>query len=99
MQQASDPAYRFLVDGEEEELELSFAELDRRSRAIAAWLGARGLQGERALLLFPAGLDFICAFFGCLYAGVIAVPAYPPRMNRKLDRIQAIAADAEPPWP
>ena len=95
VQQASDLAYRFLVDGEEEELELSFAELDRRSRAIAAWLGARGLQGERALLLFPAGLDFVCAFFGCLYAGVIAVPAYPPRMNRKLDRIQAIAADAE----
>ena len=54
-----------------------------------------GLEGERALLLYPAGLDFIAAFFGCLYAGVVAVPAYPPRRNRSLSRIQAIADDAE----
>ena len=54
-----------------------------------------GLEGERALLLYPAGLDFIVAFFGCLYAGVVAVPAYPPRRNRSLSRIQAIVEDAE----
>ncbi len=53
------------------------------------------LEGERALLLYPAGLEFIAAFFGCLYAGVVAVPAYPPRRNRSLSRIQAIAKDAE----
>src|SRR6185369_12396946 len=47
------------------------------------------------LLLYPAGLDFIVGFFGCLYAGVVAVPAYPPRMNRSLERIEAIAADCE----
>ena len=52
-------------------------------------------MGERALLLYPAGLEFIAAFFGCLYAGVVAVPVYPPRRNRSLNRIQAIADDAE----
>src|SRR5262249_37730462 len=93
--QGVDPAFHCLVDGESEEITLSYGELDRRARAIAAWLQSHNLQGERALLLFPAGLDFVVSFFGCLYAGVIAVPAYPPRMNRKLDRIQAIAIDAE----
>ncbi|HEX7377744.1 MAG TPA: aminotransferase class I/II-fold pyridoxal phosphate-dependent enzyme [Pirellulales bacterium] len=88
-------AYTFLADGESEEVQITYAELDRQARAIAAWLEAHRLQGERALLLFPAGLEFVAAFFGCLYAGVVAVPAYPPRMNRSLDRIQAIACDAQ----
>jgi acyl-CoA synthetase (AMP-forming)/AMP-acid ligase II len=56
---------------------------------------SRGLAGERALLLYPAGLDFIAGFLGCLYAGVVAVPVYPPRRNRSMTRIQAIADDAE----
>ncbi len=90
-----DVCFRFLVDGENEEEILTFSDLDQRARRIAAWLQSHGMQGQRALLLYPAGLDFICAFFGCLYAGVVAVPAYPPRMNRKMDRIDAIAADAE----
>ena len=62
-------------------------------RAIAAWLESHNLGGERALLLYPPGLEFITAFFGCLYAGVVAVPVYPPRRNRSLERIQAIADD------
>ncbi len=90
-----DVCFRFLVDGENEEEILTFGELDRRARQVAAWLQKHNMQGQRALLLYPAGLDFICAFFGCLYAGVVAVPAYPPRMNRKMDRIDAIATDAE----
>jgi acyl-CoA synthetase (AMP-forming)/AMP-acid ligase II len=57
-------------------------------------LQSRGLAGERALLLFPPGLDYITAFFGCLYAGVVAVPTYPPRRNRSGDRLQAIVANA-----
>lgn len=93
--QADDPAFHYLVDGETDEILWSYAELDRRARAIAAWLQSLGLQGERALLLYPAGLDFISAFFGCVYAGVVAVPAYPPRKNRSLERIEAIADDAE----
>lgn len=93
--QSNDPAFHYLVDGETDELLWSYAELDRRARAIAAWLQSLGLQGERALLLYPAGLEFIAAFFGCVYAGVVAVPAYPPRKNRSMERIESIADDAE----
>jgi amino acid adenylation domain-containing protein len=93
-------AYRFLVDGETREERLTYAELDRRARAIAVMLGQQGAlaePGARALLLFPPGLDYLSAFFGCLYAGVIAVPAYPPdpaRLARMLPRLEAIAADS-----
>jgi 8-amino-7-oxononanoate synthase len=84
-----------LVDGENEQIHLTYAELDRQARALGAWLEAQDLVGERALLLYPPGLEFITAFFGCLYGGVIAVPVYPPRRNRSLGRIQAIAEDAD----
>ncbi len=51
-------------------------------------LTSKDLKGERALMLFPPGLEFVKALYGCFYAGVIAVPAYPPRKNRSLDRIK-----------
>ncbi|HEX6864808.1 MAG TPA: fatty acyl-AMP ligase, partial [Thermoanaerobaculia bacterium] len=89
-------AYRFLDDGEEEGGSLTYAELDRRARALAAFLQREGGAGERALLLYPPGLDFVVAFLGCLYAGTVAVPAYPPRSNRPDSRLQAIARDARP---
>ncbi|NJN32151.1 MAG: AMP-binding protein [Synechococcales cyanobacterium RM1_1_8] len=88
-------AFTFLQDGETVSGTLSYAELDQRARAIAAALQNAGATGQRALLLYPPGLDFIAAFFGCLYAGTIAVPAYPPRANRSLERLQAIITDAE----
>jgi 8-amino-7-oxononanoate synthase len=91
--QADDRAYTFLVDGEFEEVHLTYGELDRQARAIGAWLESQNLKGQRALLLYPPGLDFIAAFFGCQYAEVVAVPVYPPRMNRAPARIQAVAAD------
>ncbi len=93
--QPEDTAFTYLVDGENEQVHLTYRELDRQARAIGAWLESHDLVGERALLLYPAGLEFVAAFFGCLYAGVIAVPVYPPRRNRSLNRIQAIADDAE----
>jgi 8-amino-7-oxononanoate synthase len=93
--QAHDWAFSYLVDGESEEIHWTYEDLDRRARAIGAWLQTQSLVGERALLLYPAGLDFVAAFFGCLYAGVVAVPAYPPRQNRSLSRVQVIADDAE----
>jgi 8-amino-7-oxononanoate synthase len=93
--QPEDIAFTYLVDGENQQLHLTYRELDRQARAIGAWLESHDLVGQRALLLYPAGLEFIAAFFGCLYAGVIAVPVYPPRRNRSLGRIQAIADDAE----
>ena len=89
-------AFTFLVDGESQRIHSTYAQLDARARAIAAYLQAQGLEGERALLLYPSGLEYLAAFFGCLYAGVVAVPAYPPRRNRNLHRIQSIAGDAQP---
>lgn len=89
-------AFTFLVDGESERVHTTYAQLDARARAIAAYLQSEGLSGERALLLFPSGLEYIAAFFGCLYAGVVAVPAYPPRRNANMQRIQAIVGDAQP---
>jgi len=89
-------AYIFLADGETEGGYLTYGELDRQARAIAGWLQSHNAKGERALLLYPPGLDFIAAFFGCLYAGVIAVPTYPPQRNRPMPRIQSILADAKP---
>ncbi len=87
-------AYTFLKDGEEIAEQLTYAELDTKARAIAAHLLAQKGTGERALLLYQAGLEYIAAFFGCLYAGVIAVPAYPPRKNRSMERITGIVSDA-----
>ncbi|PMB15529.1 non-ribosomal peptide synthetase [Fischerella thermalis] len=88
-------AFTFLLNGETQQATLTYQELDRRSRRIAAQLQANGLSGERALLLYPAGLDFLIAFFGCLYAGVVAVTAYPPRNERNTPRIKAISTDAQ----
>ncbi len=93
--QAKDVAFTYLVDGENEQVRLSYRELDCQARAIGAWLESLDLAGQRALLLYPAGLEFVAAFFGCLYARVVAVPVYPPRRNRSLARIQAIADDAD----
>lgn len=93
--QANQRAYTFLVDGETELVHLTYGELDKQARAIAAQLQRLDAIGERALLLYPAGLEFIAAFFGCLYAGVVAVPAYPPRNRRHIARIEAILADTE----
>ncbi len=92
-------AYTYLARGELPEFELSYGELDRQAREIAAALQQSLQQGDRALLLFPPGLEFISAFFGCLYAGVIAVPAMPPqpsRLERTLPRLRAITANARP---
>ena len=82
------------MDGEVEDLQLTYAQLDRRARAIAARLTDLGMHGERVLLLFPPGLDFVVGFFGCMYAGAVAVPAYPPRRNRYMARIEAISEDS-----
>ncbi len=89
-------AYTFLGNGEVEAERLLTGELDRRARAIAARLQALGAEGEPTLLLYPPGLDFIAAFFGCLYAKSIAIPSYPPRQNQRQHRIRAIVQDACP---
>ncbi|HRK35458.1 MAG TPA: fatty acyl-AMP ligase, partial [Candidatus Hydrogenedentes bacterium] len=91
-------AYLYLEDGETEGPSYTYQELDRRARAIAAHLLEQCKAGDRALLIFPPGLDYMAAFFGCLYAGVVAVPVYPPdpgRLNRSLPRLKVIANDAD----
>jgi acyl-CoA synthetase (AMP-forming)/AMP-acid ligase II len=87
--------YTFLKDGEVEAESLTYQDLDRQARAIALKLQSSEAAGQRALLLYPPGLEFIAAFFGCLYAGVVAVPANPPRPNQSISRLQAIVEDAE----
>ena len=77
--QPEEVAYIYLVDGERQEISLTYAGLDEQARVIGARLQEHGMRGERALLLYPPGLDYIASFFGCLYAGVVAVPIYPPR--------------------
>lgn len=86
-------AFYFIDNGEE--ATLTYQQLDRRARSIAHQLMDAGMQGGRALLLYPPGLEFVSSFFGCLYAGAVAVPAFPPRLNRNLKRIQTISNDAE----
>ncbi|MBI2838249.1 MAG: fatty acyl-AMP ligase [Acidobacteria bacterium] len=94
-QQPDRRAITFLLDGEAHEIGLSYGELDRRARTIGAWLQGLGAAGERVLLLYPPGLDYLTAFFGCLYAGATAVPVYPPRPNRPDPRLQAVAMSAQ----
>ena len=76
------PAYTFLPDAEGEDVCLTYNQLDRKARAIGAWLQSAGAEGRRVLVLYPPGVDYLAALFGCLYAGALAVPAYPPRRNR-----------------
>jgi len=88
-------AYTFLENGERPSKSLTYGELDLQARQLAVHLQAAGLQGERAILLYPPDLDYIVAFFACLYAGVIAVPAYPPSNGRHMPRLQAIIDDSQ----
>jgi len=94
LRQGDQLAYTFLVDGEAEKVELTYAELHRRCCAIGTSLQWAGASGEPVLLLCPPGLDFVTAFLGCLYAGAIAVPAYPPKLNRSQLRLQSIIEDS-----
>jgi len=90
--------YLYLLDGEDREESLAYGELASSARRIAARLQEQFEPGERALLLYPPGLDFVKGLFGCFYAGLVAVPAYPPdpfRMERSVPRLQGIAADAD----
>jgi acyl transferase domain-containing protein/acyl-CoA synthetase (AMP-forming)/AMP-acid ligase II/acyl carrier protein len=100
-EQPDAPAYLFLADGETESDRLTYGELDARARRIARRLqeqagSPENIAGQPVLLCYTPGLEFIAAFFGCLYAGAIAVPAYAPdphRLSRSLPRLQAILQD------
>jgi FkbH-like protein len=92
-------AFIFLSDGETEKDRISYGELHHRACTVGGYLQDSAAAGERALLLLPSGLDFLVSFFGALYAGMIAVPAYPPsasRVDGKTRRFQSIVKDAQP---
>ncbi|MEM9088584.1 MAG: fatty acyl-AMP ligase [Cyanobacteria bacterium P01_F01_bin.53] len=96
-EQPNDLAYQFLVDGKKEGASYTYSELDEWARAIAALLQQQEAKGERALLLYPQGIEVVAAFCGSLYAGVIAIPVPPPdagRMKRTLPRLREIIKDA-----
>ncbi|WP_371525599.1 aminotransferase class I/II-fold pyridoxal phosphate-dependent enzyme [Streptomyces sp. NBC_01283] len=91
------PAYRFLTSADDAGETWTYRELDLRARAVAVGLRRENLGGKPVLLLLPPGLDYIAAFFGCLYAGALAVPAYPPnraRSGQTLTRLAAVAQDS-----
>jgi acyl-CoA synthetase (AMP-forming)/AMP-acid ligase II/acyl carrier protein len=97
---ADKPLFTFLKDGDEKTETLSYAEVDARARGVAAMLVRESLAGKPVVLLYPPGLEYICAFLGCLYASVIAVPAYPPnpaRLERTLPRLRRLVENAEAP--
>ncbi|OZH53168.1 AMP-dependent synthetase [Hydrocoleum sp. CS-953] len=93
--QPQQQTYTFLQDGETESNSLTYEILEQQAKAIAANLQSLDAKGERVLLLYPPGLEFMAGFFGCLYAGAIAIPAYPPRPNQSLSRLESIATDAQ----
>jgi 8-amino-7-oxononanoate synthase/acyl carrier protein len=84
------------TDGESDaDIALTYGQLDAAARNVGGYLQKLGAQGKRVLLLYPPVLDFVVGFFGCLYAGATAVPAFPPRRNRKGQRIHGIAHDCQ----
>ncbi|AJY39563.1 fatty acyl-AMP ligase [Burkholderia humptydooensis] len=93
------PVYTFVTGGDRDERHLTCAALDARAAAVAATLSEIARPGDRVLLLFPPGIDYIVALFGCMYAGVVAVPAYPvepAQPERTLRRLTGIVADCAP---
>ncbi|HVK94673.1 MAG TPA: amino acid adenylation domain-containing protein, partial [Noviherbaspirillum sp.] len=93
---ANNTAFTYLEDGERISGSITFSELDRQARHIATHLQKLTQPGDRVLVVYPPSLEYIVAFFACVYAGVIAVPALPPANARTLPRLQLIANDAQP---
>ncbi|MES2261197.1 MAG: fatty acyl-AMP ligase [Pseudomonadota bacterium] len=87
-------AFGFTPNGVEDEICFTYAQLDHAARKIAAALQHAGLAGERAVILYPPGPDYVCALMGCLYAGVTAVPVYAPRQNASYARVMQILSSA-----
>ncbi|SFX93194.1 non-ribosomal peptide synthetase [Streptomyces atratus] len=93
---SSGAAFQFITPGNPERPALTFPELHDRARAIGALLAGRVAPGDRVLVLLPPGLDYVASFLGCLYAGAIAVPLYPPSKGSYSARHRAVLADSSP---
>lgn len=94
-EQPNQTAFIFLEEGENEKERITYAQLDKKARQVAVYLQEESNSGERALLLFPMGLEFVSAFYGCMYAGIIPIPTNPPQLNRSALRLNAIVNDSE----
>ena len=91
-------AYTFLPEGEDEEINITFRELEMRAKAVAARLERLAHQGDRAALVYESSLEYIVALVGCFYAGIVAVPVYPPdpmRIRRTGARLRAVLQDSQ----
>ncbi|MGY3651476.1 acyl-CoA synthetase (AMP-forming)/AMP-acid ligase II [Bradyrhizobium sp. LM4.3] len=95
-EQASDRAYVFVSDRGTEEAVLTFRQLHDSASTLASRLTAAARPGDRAILVFPPGIEFMVAFLGCLMAGIIAVPMMMPRRNSARDASAAILANCTP---
>src|SRR6056297_269991 len=91
-----DDGYLFLNADQGIEEQLCYGELDRQAKRIAARLLAAGHGGQRALILCSPGAAYVASFFGCLYAGITAVTAYPPRARRRDERLDGVIEDSQP---
>ena len=96
LEQSDKTAVTFLLDGENVTESLTYKDLDGRARTLAVRLLEEISPGDRVLILQPPGVEFVVSFFGCLYAGVVAVATYPPHKQRQVSRIEAIFEDAQP---
>ncbi|MCP5119614.1 MAG: fatty acyl-AMP ligase, partial [bacterium] len=88
------PAYRFLKN-KQQSLPLSYRELDERARTIAGWLAGQTTEGDRVLLLYPPGLEFLAGFFGCLYARVTPAPLPLPTARTGFEKLEMVQADTQ----
>ena len=95
IEKPSHVVFRFLSDGVNENESFTYQQLETRSKALGASMQSIGSKGDRALLLFQPGLSYIASLYACFYSGFVAVPAYPPRRNRGIDRIHTIIADSD----
>ncbi|AZD29879.1 non-ribosomal peptide synthetase [Pseudomonas chlororaphis] len=89
-------AFSYLDDGESVSQTLTFAQLDQQARSLAAHLQRHTQPGDRVLLVYPPCVDYIVAFYACVYAGVIAVPALSPANAKTLPRLHLLAVDSQP---
>jgi len=90
-------AYRFSSDGEFDTCTVTYGALREQSRSVARRLRQNVVTGDRVIVALPPGLEFVSHFFGCLYAGAVAVPAYPPlrlRHQPSIERFARIVKDS-----
>ena len=86
--------FRFLSDGVNENESLTYRQIETRSKALGASMQKYGSKGDKVLLLFQPGLSYVASMYACFYSGFVAIPVYPPRRNKGIDRIYTIIEDS-----